>query len=181
MCSVRVPSRSRVQSGAVFTWMVARSSLPDPLPDPVSGLTLRAVEEAIRQSWSVETCDPTDVSVWSAANPARGQCAVTSLVLNDLVGGQLLEAEVRLPDGSRQGFHYWNRLAGFDLDLTLEQFADDETVQAPRLIDRFAGGPWLAYQQYHVFRARVYGALGLEVPVPTEEPVASMPAAAVSE
>jgi hypothetical protein len=113
----------------------------------------------------MESCDPTDASEWSIANPARGQCAVTSLVVHDLFGGQLLEAEVRRPDGSRQGFHYWNRLAGCEVDLTLEQFTQDELVQVPRVVDRLPDVPWLAHEQYLVFRRRVYGALGLEDPV----------------
>ena len=61
---------------------------------------------------------------------------MTALVVHDLLGGQLLEAEVHHADGSPQGYHYWNRLAGLDVDLTYEQFADGEVVGAPRLIER---------------------------------------------
>jgi hypothetical protein len=131
----------------------------------ITHVSLQRVEEAIRRSWSVETCDPTDVPSWTPANPARGQCAVTTLVIHDLLGGQMLEAEVHFPDGSRQGFHYWNRLAGLDLDLTVEQFARDERVQEPKVIDWPSGVPWRAHEQYLVFRARVYAALGLVEPV----------------
>ena len=66
------------------------------------GLTLEALQAAIRASWSLETCDPTDAAEWTPANPSRGQCAVTALVVHDLFGGQLLEAEVCFHDGSRQ-------------------------------------------------------------------------------
>ena len=65
----------------------------------------------------IETCDPSDAALWTPANPSRGQCAVTALVVHDLLGGLLLEAEVHHADGSPQGFHYWNRLAGLDVDL----------------------------------------------------------------
>ena len=85
-------------------------------------LTLADVESAISASWSLETCDPTDVETWSPGAPSQGQCAVTALVLHDLLGGQLLEAEVHHADGSHQGFHYWNRFAGVDVDLTRRQF-----------------------------------------------------------
>jgi hypothetical protein len=128
-------------------------------------LTLQAVEAAIRDSWCLESCDPTDAPLWTTANPSRGQCAVTALVVHDLMGGQLLEAEVQLPDGTRQGFHYWNRLAGFELDLTREQFAQSEVVQEPHEVDGPAGSPWLAHAQYVVFRDHVYAALGLKVPM----------------
>jgi hypothetical protein len=128
----------------------------------VPDLTLRALEEAIRSSWGLDTCDPTDAGEWSSRNPARGQCAVTSLVVHDLVGGTLLEAKVQLADGTPQGYHYWNRLAGVDVDLTKEQFAPEEVVGEPQLIDRLPEFPWLAHDQYVVFRRRVYAALGLD-------------------
>ena len=98
-------------------------------------LTLHEVEAAIRSSWSVETCDPTDEERWTPENPSLGQCAVTALVVHDLLGGELLEAEVHYTDGTRQGFHYWNRLAGVDIDLTRAQFAGNEHVQSPHLVD----------------------------------------------
>jgi hypothetical protein len=126
------------------------------------GVTLEAVESAVRSSWSIETCDPTDVDQWAPQNPSRGQCAVTSLVLHDLFGGDLLEAEVRRPDGSRQGYHYWNRLNGVEIDLTREQFSRDEVVQEPHVIDRSPEFPWRAHEQYLVFRHRVRAALELQ-------------------
>jgi hypothetical protein len=127
-------------------------------------LNLQSIEAAIRGAWSVDTCDPSDAPAWTPKNAALGQCAVTALVVHDLLGGQLLEAEVLFGDGTRQGFHYWNRLPGLDLDLTREQFRNGETVQEPQLIDREIGGPWLAHEQYLVFRARVYEALQLMLP-----------------
>jgi hypothetical protein len=42
--------------------------------------------------------------------PSRGQCGSTALTIHDLLGGQLLIAEVLRTDGSRQGVHYWNLL-----------------------------------------------------------------------
>lgn len=124
-------------------------------------LTLHEVEAAIRSSWSVETCDPTDEERWTPENPSLGQCAVTALVVHDLLGGELLEAEVHYTDGTRQGFHYWNRLAGVDIDLTRAQFAGNEHVQSPHLVDRLPSQPWLAQDKYVVFRDRVRADLQL--------------------
>lgn len=124
-------------------------------------LTLHDLETAIQDSWSLETCDPTDVPSWTRAEPSQGQCAVTALVVHDLLGGELLEAEVRHADGSPQGYHYWNRFAGIDIDLTRRQFASGEVVQAPHLIARLPSVPWLAQEQYVIFRDRVRAALGL--------------------
>ena len=126
-------------------------ALPD-RSEAARPLTLEDLEAAIRASWSIETCDPTDVPGWTEANPSLGQCAVTALVVHDLVGGELLEAEVQHRDGSPQGFHYWNRLAGVDVDLTRAQFRDGEIMGEPHLIDRLPSAPWRAHEQYLVFR-----------------------------
>lgn len=122
--------------------------------------SLSAIEDAIRASWSADTCDPVDLP-WSENNPAKGQCSVTALVLNDLVGGELLLAEVHNPDGSRQGVHYWNRLpGGQQIDLTREQFRAGETISEPRVVplpeNRNEG--WLA-SPYRNFSEAVQRAL----------------------
>ena len=87
---------------------------------------------------------------------------MTALVVHDLMGGELLEAEVHYLDGERQGFHYWNRLAGVDVDLTREQFTTQEVVQEPHTIDRLPEFPWRAEEQYLVFRRRVNAALRMQ-------------------
>ena len=56
---------------------------------------------------------------------------MTALVVHDLFGGQLLEAEVHFHDGSRQGFHYWNRLPRGDVDLTREQLQTMKFSKSP--------------------------------------------------
>ena len=99
--------------------------------------SFRDIETVIRGAWSAASCDPVDLAQWSPQNPARGQCAVTALVVQELVGGDLLLAEVQNHDGSRQGVHYWNRLAGgLEIDLTREQFSAAEVVQAPSVVER---------------------------------------------
>jgi hypothetical protein len=123
--------------------------------------SLSVVEQAIRASWSPESCDPVDLADWSPENPARGQCGVTALVLQDLLGGELLIGEVRHADGSRQGVHYWNRLEdGDELDLTREQFADGEVVQPPRPVARPADlSGARTFAQYRALADRVDAAL----------------------
>ena len=79
---------------------------------PVSAVRLLAL--AIRRSWSATTSVEKE---WIREQPSRGQCAVTALVVQDYLGGQLLRAEVE------GGSHYWNRLPdGTELDLTRDQF-----------------------------------------------------------
>ncbi|GGQ52297.1 YunG family protein [Couchioplanes azureus] len=119
------------------------------------------VEHAIRSGWSPETCDPVDLADWSPANPARGQCGVTALLLHELLGGRLLLATVLHADGTRQGVHYWNRLGRIELDLTREQFTAGEVVQAPAVVDPPSGPPVRLRAQYLLLHRRVHDALSL--------------------
>ena len=119
-------------------------------------LTLADIERAIRDSWSHETCDPDDVDDRSPDNPSRGQCGVTALVLHDLLGGDLVVSEVLREDGSRQGAHTWNRLAGgIEVDLTRQQFGPDEHVQPGRVLVRPDGPPRRCAEQYALLSRRV--------------------------
>src|SRR3954466_12847991 len=95
-------------------------------------MTSVQIEGAIRASWSRESCDPVDLADWSRENAARGQCGVTALVVQDLLGGELMLAEVHHANGRRQGVHYWNRIGGVEIDLTREQFRDGEVIGPPR-------------------------------------------------
>lgn len=125
--------------------------------------SLEEIDEAIRACWAPDTCDPVDLADWSAANPARGQCAVTALVVQDLLGGELLLAEVSHADGSHQGLHYWNRLSGgAEVDLTRGQFSRAEIIGPPRLVARPPDTTQgrLA-EQYRVLLKRVADRLGL--------------------
>lgn len=76
--------------------------------------SLNEVAQALRSSWNRETSySPKE---WSRKQPSSGQCAVTALVLQDLLGGDLIRARINGHE------HYWIRLDGSDVDLTREQF-----------------------------------------------------------
>jgi hypothetical protein len=92
----------------------------------VAACTLAELEAAIRASWSRETSD--DPDEWTEENPARGQCAVTSLLVRELLGGEILVANV-IRDGKRIERHAWNLLpGGVAVDLTREQFRNGEVL-----------------------------------------------------
>lgn len=118
-------------------------------------LTLDAIQAAIRECWDLETCDPHDIPYWTPTNPARGQCIVTSLIVHDLFGGELLEAKVHV-NGAHEGYHTWNRLAGgLDLDLTREQFDETEIVGEPEVVPRISGDDMRLAAQYEILRIRL--------------------------
>jgi hypothetical protein len=128
----------------------------------VADVVQEDLEAAVRAAWALDTCDPVDADDWSRASPSRGQCGSTALVIHDLLGGDLLIADVVRGDGSRQGVHYWNLLpGGTELDLTREQFTADEVIQQPRILRRPEGMPTRCTQQYLTMRRRVFDALGI--------------------
>ncbi|MFY1702820.1 YunG family protein [Micromonospora sp. WMMA1923] len=97
---------------------------------------------------------------WRPDNPARGQCGVTALVVQDLLGGDLILGEV-LVGGARTGYHYWNRLPdGRDVDLTAEQFRPEEVIVGGRVQHRPPGAPRRCRRQYELLRQRVLTELG---------------------
>jgi hypothetical protein len=69
------------------------------------------VQNALRQAWSLSTA-----SQWTPANPAAGQCNVTSLLIHEIFGGDLLKTP--LPAGD----HFYNRIGGRRYDFTASQF-----------------------------------------------------------
>ncbi|MBI4145549.1 hypothetical protein HY493_05100 [Candidatus Woesearchaeota archaeon] len=82
-------------------------------------MDLSQLETALRQAWARETS--ADPDSWTIENPAWGQCAVTALVVNDHLGGKLIWAPAKLPDG-REVSHYFNELPNGVVDLTKVQF-----------------------------------------------------------
>ncbi|MFE4449583.1 hypothetical protein [Streptomyces sp. NPDC056796] len=117
-------------------------------------LLLTDIEAAVRDSWGPDTATPAHRPHWDPGNPARDQCGVTALVLNDLLGGELIRGEVRV-DGERVDFHWWNRLGpALEIDLTREQFAPHEIVSGGAVIERPAEIVRLR-EEYELLGARV--------------------------
>jgi hypothetical protein len=112
--------------------------------------------KALSQSWSRDTS--AEPQAWSEATPARGQCAVTALVVQDLLGGELLRCDV----GNTS--HYWNRLPSKrEIDLTRHQFGPDFE---PRTIEERSRDYVLAFSdtrnRYGKLRKRVEARLRAE-------------------
>ncbi|MFG3000854.1 alpha/beta fold hydrolase [Streptomyces sp. NPDC048340] len=125
--------------------------------------TLADIEAAIRAGWSAETCSPDDVerAPWTADNPAWGHCDITSLVVQDIVGGELMCGEVWL-DGEQQGFHCWNVMpGGIRIDLTREQFRRGQVVTPGQPMGKRPGGRLpRRWEEYQLLRQRVIDKLG---------------------
>ncbi len=70
-----------------------------------------ALYDRLKAAWSTQTA-----SCWTPGNPARGQCSVTALVVQDVLGGDILKT--RTPGGT----HFYNAVGGVRWDFTVSQF-----------------------------------------------------------
>lgn len=115
--------------------------------------TTSSLRQALRAAWASDTT--ADPDRWNSSNPAWGQCAVTALVVQDILGGQLLRCQG--PSGS----HYWNRLPdGTELDLTRDQFRGRLTPRSAEERDRsYVMSFPQTRRRYETLRARVDGVL----------------------
>ena len=123
---------------------------------------------ALEAAWSGKTSYYRD---WTPGNPAYGQCAVTALVVQDHLGGELEMQRITPGD-----LHFWNRLPdGSKLDLTERQFTLAPAVRDPQVAtvmrQRVLAYPDTA-ARYQLLKAEV-GRRLLELTPPALEPPAA--------
>jgi hypothetical protein len=70
-----------------------------------------AILRAMRNAWSSASS-----SKWTPACPALGHCSPTSLVIQDVFGGNLLKTR------AGDAWHFYNEIDGAMYDFTAEQF-----------------------------------------------------------
>ena len=87
---------------------------------------MQMIFKALQSSWAKDTAfDPKE---WSESNKARGQCVVSSLVIQDYLGGDLVRYSV--DEGDLHETHYANRLdSGVILDTTASQYTEPVTMR----------------------------------------------------
>lgn len=76
------------------------------------------LEGRLKAAWSVATA-----TTWTRDNPALGQCSVTALVVNDLLGGRILKTRVGA------NYHFYNLINDTRIDLTSSQFGEQITYE----------------------------------------------------
>jgi hypothetical protein len=125
-------------------------------------LTADELRPYFRAAWGVDTCYPDGRDEWTPENPSREQCGMSALVVQDILGGDLILAEVHVA-GVRIGYHYWNRLPdGTDVDLTADQFRPEEQVVGGEVVVRPPDAPRRHREQYELLRGRVLEALAAD-------------------
>ena len=98
------------------------------------------------QAWSAETSSPPHS--WSPSNPAKNHCSVTSLLVQDYFGGEILCTR------TVGGTHFYNRIDGVKWDLTVSQFAEPIPYE-DTLTSRQAALADTSAQKYDALSGRV--------------------------
>jgi hypothetical protein len=88
----------------------------------------------LRQAWTAETS--TEPGRWSRQDPAMGQGAATACIVQDLIGGTIVEAVAATAGGERVS-HFYNEIDGFPVDLTPGELARGS--EAPTRVERRDG------------------------------------------
>ncbi len=121
-------------------------------------INIRILEFALQKSWSEKTCFPSDKKKWTSENPAVGQCAITSMIVHDNLGGELLYC--------KHNNHYWNRLPnGEEIDLTRSQFSGDTSlcidavIKRKHLLSKKKIRTYDTYIRYRLLKNRIKGVI----------------------
>ena len=125
-------------------------------------ITAAELRPYFHSAWGADTCYPDNRDEWTPQNPARDQCGMTALVVQDILGGDLILAEVHV-NGVKVGHHYWNRLPdGSDVDLTADQFRPEEEVVGGKVVVRPPDAPRRHREQYELLRGRILDSLAAD-------------------
>lgn len=79
--------------------------------------TIDDLYNILRECWCKDTAYPSCQAEWVPNDPSFGQCAITAMLVYDMFGGTI--HRIRVNGG---GTHYFNKINGQYLDLTIEQF-----------------------------------------------------------
>ncbi|MEI6732009.1 MAG: hypothetical protein WCK90_05010 [archaeon] len=94
--------------------------------DTKTGEELKRFHHLLKQHcWSKETSAD---ALWTPENHSLGQCAVTSVLVQDYFRGEIVWAKVKDPRSDTNVSHYFNVLNDLEVDLTREQFPEGSII-----------------------------------------------------
>lgn len=79
-------------------------------------MNLNKLNFILKVCWSKKTCYPGVLNQWSNVNKSLGQCAISSLIVNDYFKGEIYKTKI---NGLN---HYFNMINDIIIDFTKEQF-----------------------------------------------------------
>lgn len=78
-----------------------------------------SLELALKNSWTLESSS--DPENWTPDNSSWGQCAVSALIVNDYLDGEIVWANAILPD-DKEISHYFNKVNDLEKEVLLGMF-----------------------------------------------------------
>ncbi|PIN69353.1 hypothetical protein COV93_05865 [Candidatus Woesearchaeota archaeon CG11_big_fil_rev_8_21_14_0_20_43_8] len=88
-------------------------------------MKISKLEKILKRAWCRETsADPDN---WTEKVPEYGQCAVTACVVQDYMGGEIVWANAKHPNGQEIS-HYFNVVDDEEVDLTRSQFPEGTLI-----------------------------------------------------
>ena len=89
---------------------------------------MQSVIETIRTGWEAKTSLDAE---WNESNPAKGQGAASSLIIQDHFGGDIIGAVIS------EETHYWNKtMSRLVVDVSKDQFEEFNLDTQPAPVDR---------------------------------------------
>jgi hypothetical protein len=115
-------------------------------------MELEEVKNILENAWCKETAHSSAWESYEQKPKSTGQCAVTTLVVNDYFGGEIIRGYATVYKIS----HYWNRINGVDVDFTRDQFDpnvqfDDVQTRTREYLESNAD----TMNRYHLLKERV--------------------------
>lgn len=93
-------------------------------------MTIKELEKALLKSYSKDLCYEKVSDKWTEKNKTLGMCAITALVVNDYLEGDIAKIKV---DGIS---HYFNIINNKIIDLTKNQFKKEINYKDYRIVTR---------------------------------------------
>lgn len=81
-------------------------------------MNIAYTKEKLFLCFSKDTCYHGSKERWTKNNPSLGHCAVASMIIQELYGGQIAKTTVK------RSTHYFNIIDNEIIDITSEQFGD---------------------------------------------------------
>ncbi len=89
-------------------------------------LDIETFQDLLTKSRSKETS--VDPENWTPQNPSRGQCLVSSILADEVLGLAVIKEKIVLRDGSNW-FHFFNSDKNNDYDFCKEQFKNETIIR----------------------------------------------------
>ncbi len=93
-------------------------------------MNINDLKEVLFKNYSKDLCYPKVQDKWSEENKCFGMCAITSLIVNDYLGGDI--CKIKVNDIS----HYFNLINQQIIDLTSSQFKDKIDYSSYKIIEK---------------------------------------------